>query len=221
MIAVIATSVSLAEAAQDTTPGDADASARALEVLFETPYLSGIAVPSTLTYRFRRVAGGATAFEDQVTMELVEDQGEGRRKVAFEFLSGRERMPFAPKEKVQGNPLIMMFLQRDVILMGRELEGNFHYFRVRILDALRHKVKSQAVTLDFFGVPTEMTHLTIEPYLGDRERDRLASQERKRYEFTLSPEVPGGVFRIRSVIPGESGAGAAIEETMTFAGVAP
>lgn len=221
MIAVVAIPLSLAKAAQDNAPVKADEIARALEVLFETPYLSGIAVPSTLTYRFRRVAGGATAFDDQVTMELIEDQGEGRRKVAFEFLSGRQRMPFAPKEKVQGNPLIMMFLQRDVILMGRALTGNFHYFRIRILDALRHKVKSRTVTLDFLGVPTEMTHLTIEPYLGDRERARLADQERKRYEFTLSPAVPGGLFRIRSVVPGESGEAAGIEETMTFAGVAP
>ena len=165
MVAIVLAGLTAA-AQHGTAVADADDVAKAQKALFETPYLSEVAVPNSLTYAFRRVANGTTALEDEIVMQLIEDQGDGRRKVAFEFLNGRERMPFAPKEGIRGNPLVMLFLQRDVIHMARAFAGNFNYFRIRILDALRHKVTSERVTRDFQGVPTEMTLLAIEPYWG-------------------------------------------------------
>ena len=218
LTAALALALPRAAGAEATSP---DAVAAALRILFETPYLSELPVPGTVTYGFRREAEDASGFEDRVTLRLLEDQGEGRRRVAFDFLNGRQRMPFAPKDGVRGNPLVMLFLQRDVVWMGRTFGGNHHYFRIRVLDALRHDVKSQRITRELDGEPTAMTLLTIAPYVGDVERARFAAQEHKRYEFTLSPDVPGGIYQIRSVVPGGANGRPAIEETMTFTGVTP
>lgn len=193
-----------------------DELSRAQTALFETPYLSELAVPSTLTYGFRRTASDGSGFDDRIILKVVEDQGQGRRKAAFEFLSGKAQMPFQPKEGVQGNPLIMMFLQRDVLLMARNFGGDYHYFRVRILGALRRAARARSVAVDFQGSETEMTRVTIEPFLNDPERARFADEAGKRYEFTVSSSVPGGIYRLRSLVPNGSGGAPLVEETVTF-----
>jgi hypothetical protein len=169
-----------------------------------------------LTYRFVRTAAGEPSFEGKVILELTADRPDGRRDVAFEFHTGPDRMPFAPLESVEWNPLVMMFLQRDVILMARRAGGRHGYFRTRILEALRAGPEVEQVTVDFQGKPTEMTRVVIEPYVGDRERARFSAEEHKRYEFLMSSAVPGGIYRIRSLVPGAEDDQVLVEESMTF-----
>ena len=65
--------------------------------------------------------------------------------------------------------------------------------------------------------------IKITPYLNDPQRDKFERFANRYYEFTLSDAVPGYIYQIRTVDPGNSAenekAGESdflLEETLTF-----
>ena len=50
------------------------------------------------------------------------------------------------------------------------------------------------------GKPVAAREFTIDPYLDDPNRPRFEQLATKRYVFTLSDAVPGGVYRIHALV---------------------
>jgi hypothetical protein len=55
----------------------------------------------------------------------------------------------------------------------------------------------------------------VSPFAQDRNRDKLREYSAKRYEFTVSNAVPGGVYELRTSKPGGDGA-PLIEDRLVF-----
>lgn len=214
LLAVIALAVisgaGIAAAASD------DGYSEAQTALFGTPHLDNIGQPATLRYDFRHGGSADAAFDDEIKMTVTAIAADGGKDLDFEYMTGERRQPFNGVSAFRGNPLIMLFLQDDVNRMSKIVGGGEPYLRNRIRYAFVDKAETAPVTFEFEGRQVEGTRVTLTPFVGDGHRAELKEFEFKRYEFTLSPDVPGAVYRIRSVVPQAGGDAPLFEDMMTY-----
>lgn len=185
--------------------------------LFLTPHLDNVKQPTALEYEYRRDAGPDDTFVDTVTMTVTDIAPDGGKTVTFGYLTGSNERPFEDVTDFRGNPLIMVFLEDDLRRMTTKFGGGGVYMRNRILHAFRDSGRTRPVTFDLNGRMVGGTQITIKPFVGDKNRARLGEYENKIYEFVVSPEVPGGVFRMRSTVPSSSAAEQPlVQELLTY-----
>ena len=200
-----------------TTPAMAEEDYTSAQIaLFDTPHLENIAKPTALTYDFRHIATEGQAFEDRVKMTVTEVRADGRKNLTFQYLSGSRQRPFSAIEGFRGNPLIMLFLQHDVDEMKQATGGPSGYFRNRIRNAFRDRAEVDELTVEHAGGSFPAKRITIRPFAADPNLDRFPGFANKWYEFILAPEIPGGLYRIRSVVPSQTGGAHLIENSLTY-----
>lgn len=188
--------------------------------LFKTPHLDNVEVPQTLHYDFIRRGPDVESIDDTIDLTVTEIDAEGRKNLAFEFLTGERQRRFPPFIGYRGNPLIMLFLEHDVTGMSRATGGSELFFRGRIRESFGTRATVEEVMLTIEGDHVPGRLVTVEPFVEAPLIERFPSYRHKRYEFLLSEAVPGGVARLSTLLPGQGGA-AAVEETVTFKGVEP
>ena len=194
---------------------------KAETLLFMTNHLHDTKLPARLEYTFHKSGSLEDAFDDRVNVDV---QGKADNKIATtRFLSGPRAVAYPPVENAEGNPVILWFLDRDIKEMGRLTGGKSPYFQKRIRLALVDKAEVRPVTFSFGGKEVSGTEIKVSPYLDDPNKAKFGKvSTAKYYAFTLSDQVPGGVYQIRTVLPDEAGGGKPlIDETLTFDKVAP
>ena len=82
--------------------------------LFGTPHLQNVTRPLSLRYEFRQSGTQGEGFTDLVEATVTEVRPDGKKNVEFQFLTGERERRFGPINGFRGNPVIMLFLQRDV-----------------------------------------------------------------------------------------------------------
>ncbi|MCB1908620.1 MAG: hypothetical protein KDH15_14720 [Rhodocyclaceae bacterium] len=195
------------------TAGDFSDAERAV---FVDEHLRGVDDPRRLRYDFVLREDAAAVIEDSVTLDVRTDAERGR-VVSAEFLHGERRLALPEVDHAAANPVVLFFLERDVREMRRRLGGMENYFRKRIRLALAGDARIEPVSFEYGGRRLEGTQVAVSPYRDDPNRRRFRGMERKRYEFTLSELVPGGIFRLRtSVEPAPGERGPRIEEVLTL-----
>jgi len=206
-VALCAAAISLPGAAARAEEPAKDFSA-AERALFMTDQFAKLRPPTTLRYRFQRSGTLEPGFDDKISIAL-KAQATGRCCDATgQFLSGERRVELPPVEGAAGNPVTLFFLERDVREMERLTKGKSNYFRKRIRMAIFQGAQQRAVTLQYRGKAVAGREFSITPYVDDPNRPRFEQLANKRYVFTLSDAVPGGVYGIRAVVvdPGKDAA---------------
>jgi hypothetical protein len=190
--------------------------------LFMTDQLAAVKPPATLRYSYRKSGSLEPGFDDSVSL-VVKAQADGKCcSATAEFLSGERRVTLPEIEAAQGNPVVLYFLERDIHEMQRLTKGQHNYFRKRIRMSVYQGATVRAVSLAWRGQTVAGKEITISPYLDDPLRARFEKLADKQYVFTLSDAVPGGVYAVRTRIPGESAtAEPLIVEEMRIEGAAP
>ena len=193
------------------------------KILFQSDQLGNVAGPKTLRYDYVRREPAGTGFSDKVQVEVGAKRADGNAEVSSQFLSGDRQIALPPLSGAQGNPAVLGFLERDISEMKRMTGGSINYFRKRIRLALAEAASVEPVSVSYAGHQVQGRKVVIRPFLNDPMQDKMRKYVAKNYEFILSDDVPGAVYRLRSVVPGEQlGAQKAdtvlIEETMTVAG---
>ena len=211
------TVLALASGIAGASPATAEGGYTLAQVaLFDTPHLESIAEPMALTYEFSHHAAEGEAFEDRVRMIVTEVGADGRKNLSFEYLSGSRQRPFAAIEGFRGNPLIMLFLQHDVEEMRQATGGPSGYFRTRIRNAFRDGAEVEELTVEHADKTLAARRITIRPFAADPNRDRFPRFADKWYEFILAPGIPGGLYRIRSVVPSGTEDSSLMENSLTY-----
>src|SRR5262245_35751387 len=172
--------------------------------LFDTPHLANIDKPMTLHYAYAHHGTLEQPFDDVVDMTITAIAADGRKNVSFNYLSDKHHYDFPPIEGFRGNPIIMMFLEYDVMGLSQQTGGSSLYFRNRIRDAFADRAITEATTVDFGGKQVPATRITLQPFLQDPMRARFEKFAEKTYEVVLAPEVPGGVYSLRVLTPGST-----------------
>lgn len=170
------------------------------QALFVTNHLSALKPSTTLHYRFRKSGSLEPGFDDAASLALTAQPDGKCCAAAAEFLSGSRRLALPEIEAAQGNPVILFFLERDIREMERLTKGKANYFRKRIRIAVAEAATIREVTLPFQGRKVAAREISITPYADDPLRARFEHLINKRYVFTLSDAVPGGVLSVRTQV---------------------
>jgi hypothetical protein len=170
------------------------------QALFVSNHLGALKPSTTLHYRFRKSGSMEPGFDDTATIALSAQPDGKCCAAASEFLSGPRRLALPEIEAAQGNPVILYFLERDIREMERLTKGKANYFRKRIRMAVADAATLTEVSLPYQGRNVFAKQITITPYADDPLRARFEHLINKRYVFTLSDAVPGGVLSIRTQV---------------------
>jgi hypothetical protein len=177
---------------------------QAERLLFMTPQLKGLQAPMLLRYTFGKTGTFEQNFDDSVTVALSA-KADGRccdAKGVFLSDARKEQVPDVPA--AEGNPVILYFLEHDVREMKRLTRGSDYHFRKRIRMAIYQAADVRDVSLRYQGRTVKGKEIAFSPFLDDPNRPKYERFAKKSYRFTLSDAVPGGVYGIRTSIPGES-----------------
>ncbi len=194
----------------------AEAISPAEQQVFAAPHLASLPASTSLRYVFRKVEAGQPDVDDEAVLAIRQEAGRGR-VAQVEYLHGERRLDLPEVDQAVSNPVILHFLEADVRNMRQRLGGRENYFRRRIRLALADTAKMQAVDFDYGGRKLKAIEVTVQPYLGDPLQDRFKGWAGKSYSFLLSPEVPVGVYRLRTQVVDPGGSGQTQhEETLTL-----
>ena len=181
---------------------------RAERALFMSNHLANVRPPATLQYRYVKGGTMEPGFEDRVTLKLTARADRSCCTANAAFLSGARHLALPEVEAAEGNPVLLYFLERDIREMSRLTKGQSNYFRKRIRMAIYQGAETRELTLPYRGKDVAACQFTVAPYLDDPLRERFAKLVGKRYTFTLSEAVPGGVLSVATRVDAEGGGGA-------------
>ena len=201
--------------------GPALAADTVADKVFGAALLAPVTRPLVVEYRYElRGQTIEQAVTSRVEMAVREVSPEGDKKVWFDMFEGENRRQFGPMAARESNPLVIVFLQRDVTGMGNLTGGASGYFQQQIRKGFAEPAEVTPVEVDVDGRKLQATRVVMRPFRGDASIERFPKFRDKAYEFVVATEVPGGIYRIASRTPDQAG-GTVLEESMTFARVAP
>ena len=188
--------------------------------LFETPHLRNVERAETLDYSY--VREGPAGFTDKIALHIRRINADGTKNVAFDYLTGERQVRFPELDNFQGNPLLMLTLERDVNDMKGQVGLATSYFRNKIREAFITKAAITQATFDFEGAAVPAQVITVRPFEGDQRLERIPSLQAKTYSFVLADAVPGMLAEISIGTPADIKMDApAMNQRMTFTGVEP
>jgi len=192
---------------------------RAETLLFLDNHLSKIKSSKQLNYSIRSAGILAKDSSDVIKVFL-----EFKKKIvsANAVLSSGRNVSYLNIVKFpQNNPIILYFLERDILEMQRLTKGQPNYFRKRIRAALAEGPKIKKLKKTFNGKTINALSFSIKPYSTDPLRNSPGRAKYKRYSkklytFTLSDEVPGHVLEIITNIPTKNKEKTYLKEVLVF-----
>ncbi|WP_119154347.1 hypothetical protein [Caldimonas tepidiphila] len=188
------------------------------QIVFNGPHLQNVRPPQSLHYRFQKSGPLEPGFEDEVQLALRPGPKGGCCSASGRFLSGERQLSLPEIEDARSNPVILYFLEHDVREMQRRTKGQSSYFRKRIRLAMVERASVADTVVRWGGAELPAREVSLTPYADDPLRARFERFAGKEYRFVLAPGVPGGVYQIRTRVPGARPADPpALEETMTLA----
>ncbi|MDT3672118.1 MAG: hypothetical protein ROZ37_17490 [Aromatoleum sp.] len=182
----------------EVAPQDGTDFSSAEQQVFAAPHLENLPDSATLRYRYRKNEAGQAAVDDEVVVTARREEGRPGRAVQVDYLHGDRHLALPEVDNATSNPLILYFLESDVRDMHRRLGGQENYFRRRIRLALAEGAHVSTVAVRYRGQVLQGTRVEIHPYANDTLAERFRGMADKVYLFTLSPQVPGGVYELRS-----------------------
>ena len=194
---------------------------QAQQLVFMQDHLWDIPKGSSLNYIFTSETKDVESYSDRVKITVTNVTEDAGRDLEFDFLSGPNHIDFTPAVGYTGNPVIIHFLERDISQMVSETDGTNGYFRNRIRKSFSQPKRVRDIKLSFQGKELDGVEVVVEPFISDPNVAQFQIYAKKRYEFTFSEQVPGGVYRIHTLVPGENGVGVLIDEELKFHQLTP
>lgn len=208
-----ALSLALAALLQPALAADPSEFSQAEKLVFTDHHLANVKGPASLRYRFVKSGALEPGYEDDVRVDL-----DAAGKVLGSFLTGARSMKLPEIELAEANPVILYFLEHDIREMERLTKGKAAYFRKRIRMAMVDQAAVRETRIAYNGSEVAAHEISLQPYSKDPARARYDRYADKRYTFVMSKAVPGGVYQVRTTLPGAApGDAPGIEEVLTLA----
>jgi hypothetical protein len=187
------------------------------EVVFGAGLLGDVEEPATFNYAFT-LSGEEVqpTFHSQAVMEVREVGPEGQKEVYFELFEGPQQRSFGPMQAKEQNPLILVFLQRDVSQMANLTGGSASYFQQQIRRAMNDPAKSEEIEIELDGERHPATRIGMRPFANDPQIAHFPKFRDKLYEFVVSDQVPGGLYQLTLSVPDPASGQTILAETLTF-----
>lgn len=189
------------------------------DLVFGADLLGELRAPVTIDYTFARdLPEPGVDYEAPVHMEVRKVAADGGKEVYFDLFEGADRRAFGPVAAARQNPLLLVFLQRDVHAMEQATGGSQHYFRNVIRAAFNAPATVETMAVEVDGRSLPARRVAIQPFAADPNIGRYPAYRDKTYIFTVAPELPGGLWQVASqTVDPQTGASLG-SESMTYAG---
>lgn len=191
-------------------------------VVFGAELMTDIEVPVTLRYHYEMHGRDIDPpFSSQADMMVENGAEPGLKMVNFDMFAGADRRLYGPLKATTQNPMILVFLQRDVQSMAGLTGGSANYFQQQLRRAFNRPAAISTETVEHDGRRLEVTRAVLVPYADDPSIDRFPQFRDKVYEFWVTPELPGGLYRLSSRTPDVETGVLILEESLTFERLLP
>jgi hypothetical protein len=206
--AAAATVPEAAPAVGDAAQPDAAAAevpeiSEAEKLLWMGDQLKTIDKPSTLKYAFHKTGSYEPGFEDSVLFHVTDLLPDGMKRANVNFFTGQRNLYVPPYDSINGNVLLAIFLQGDILEMNRITEIGARFFQQKIKYALATGATIADTEIDFNGTKVAGKTVTITPYVDEPKaetNERFNKFKGKTYTFTVSEQIPGFIYSIKTFV---------------------
>lgn len=173
-------------------------------ILFLDNHLEKNKLPLILKYKLIGKGSILKNYEQEIIFKIKKDKS---GTIATGKLKKNNKLETLDSIKnPTSNPIILHFLEKDILEMKRLTGGQPNYFRKRIRAALAEGPKPIISQQEFNGKKISITEFTIRPYKTDPlrfspGRGKYKKYSKKKYKFKMSDEIPGKVVEIVTQIP--------------------
>ena len=186
--------------------------------LFIDEHLSEITEPSRIFYKFEKFSTLEDNFIGNVVLNIVKIDEEKRKYITFRYLKGRNKVRFPPQIGAKGNPVFMLFFERDARDMQRLTGGNALFFRSRIRHAIA-ATETKDISFNFKGENISAQEITFKPFIKTKLKNRVNRYKTKEFRVTMSNKIPGYIYKIETFTKDTQKANDIVRETLTFQGI--
>ena len=186
--------------------------------LFIDEHLKTITEPSRIYYKFSKESTREDNFVGNVVLNIVKVEDDNTKHITFRYLKGRNKVRFPPQIGAKGNPVFMLFFERDARDMQRLTGGNALFFRSRI----RHTIAAteiKDVELEFQGNKIVGKQIAFQPFLETKLKNRVSRYKTKKFVLTMSEDIPGFIFKIETYIKDLDDPSDMVKEILQYQGV--
>ena len=186
--------------------------------LFIDEHLKTITEPSRIYYKFSKESTREDNFIGNVVLNIVKVDDDNTKHITFRYLKGRNKVRFPPQIGAKGNPVFMLFFERDARDMQRLTGGNALFFRSRI----RHTIAAteiKDVELEFQGNNFSGKQISFQPFLETKLKNRVSRYKTKKFVLTMSEEIPGYIFKIETYIKDLDDPTDMVKEILQYQGI--
>ena len=186
--------------------------------LFIDEHLRTITEPSRIYYKFTKESTREDNFIGNVVLNIVKVENDNTKHITFRYLKGRNKVRFPPQIGAKGNPVFMLFFERDARDMQRLTGGNALFFRSRI----RHTIAAteiKDVELEFRGNKLVGKQIAFQPFLETKLKNRVSRYKTKKFVLTMSEDIPGFIFKIETYIKDLDDPSDMVKEILQYQGV--
>ena len=193
--------------------------------LFDKAHLKNITQPGTLTYKYKKESFVEDSREDTIKVHVSNIRNTGRSDLSFDFFTNQYKRPYEHMENQRGNGVFVLFLEFDVHEMKRLTGGEWRYFQRKLRWALAAGAEKKQVDIDYNGKKVKGTQYIVQPYINDPKNARYKLYASKYYIFTLSEDIPGEIYEVRTIVPDgdtwQEGQAALVDESIIFESYKP
>ena len=186
--------------------------------LFIDEHLKTISEPSRIYYKFSKESTREDSFNGNVVLNIVKIDDDKTKHITFRYLKGRNKVRFPPQIGAKGNPVFMLFFERDARDMQRLTGGNALFFRSRI----RHSIAAtdvEDIEFKFNGENYSGKQISFQPFLKTELKNRVSRYKTKKFVVTLSDDIPGYIYKIETFIKDLDDPDDMVKETLIFQGM--
>ena len=186
--------------------------------LFIDEHLKTITEPSRIYYKFSKESTREDNFEGNVVLNIVKVENDNTKHITFRYLKGRNKVRFPPQIGAKGNPVFMLFFERDARDMQRLTGGNALFFRSRI----RHTIAAteiKDIELEFQGSKLIGKQISFQPFLETKLKNRVSRYKTKKFVLTMSEDIPGFIFKIETYIKDLDDPTDMVKEILQYQGI--
>ena len=157
-------------------------------------------------------------FVGNVVLNIVKVDDDDTKHITFRYLKGRNKVRFPPQIGAKGNPIFMLFFERDCRDMQRLTGGNALFFRSRI----RHTIAATQIEeteIEFNNQKLPGYQISFQPFTKTKLKNRVSRYKTKKFNVIMSDKIPGKIFKIETFIKDLENPDDMVKEILEFQGM--
>ncbi len=186
--------------------------------LFIDEHLKSIKEPSRIFYKFEKESTREDNFIGNVVLNVVKVDDDNTKHITFRYLKGRNKVRFPPQIGAKGNPVFMLFFERDSRDMQRLTGGNALFFRSRIRHTIAAtEIKDIEIKYKCQTIPAK--EISFQPFTDTVLKNRVSRYKTKKFIIVMSNNIPGYIYKIETFIKDLDDPDDMVKETLQFQGI--